>query len=248
MASVATGTRWCFTLNNYTPEELYQCSHWFDGGLMKYMVYGHEVGDKGTCHLQGFFILRSNSRFAGVKKLNSRMHLELAKGTSEQAADYCKKDGDFYEWGALPMPPKAKGLMEQERWEGAFQSAKEGDFMACPPDIRLRYWSALKHIHKDFMQKPADLAGVCGEWYYGQAGSGKTTFARDNNPGAYIKSRDRWWCGYQGEDVVILDDLDKYHVALGGLLKDWGDKWTFKAETKGGYLWLRPSKFIVTSQ
>jgi len=65
------------------------------------MVYGREVGDSGTLHLQGFVILTNSARLSGVQRLLPRAHWEVARGNDQQASDYCKKDGDFVERGAI---------------------------------------------------------------------------------------------------------------------------------------------------
>ena len=77
--------RWCFTLNNYTEEEYNELKE-VD---CKYIVIGKGVGESGTPHLQGFVIFSNTKRLAAVKRINGRAHWEKARGTSEQAADYC---------------------------------------------------------------------------------------------------------------------------------------------------------------
>ena len=74
----------------------------------RYLVFGRERGDSGTPHLQGFFVVANPVSLSQSKTLlnNYRCHLEIARGTPQQAADYCKKDGDFEEFGELPQQGK----------------------------------------------------------------------------------------------------------------------------------------------
>jgi len=242
------GRHWCITINNYSTDESVLRLQ-FEHPSVQYSIRGYEVGDSGTPHLQAFVTFRNRQRLAHVKRVFLGCHAELKRGTIEQAIEYCKKDEVFIEHGDPPQESNTPGNQATiEKWDKVKDSAKRGNLEEIPSDIFVRYYSALKRIMADNMQRPQDLDSVCGLYYYGIAGSGKTTKARAEYPGSYIKSRDRWWDGYQGEETVILDDLDKYHVALAGLIKDWADKWTFKAEVKGGYIWIRPLRFIITSQ
>lgn len=98
--------RYCFTLNNWVPEDETRLSELAAGDRVKYLVYGRETGDSGTPHLQGFVIFNSSVLFNTAKQLlGDRCHLEAAHGTSIQASDYCKKDGDFVEFGDLGVQP-----------------------------------------------------------------------------------------------------------------------------------------------
>lgn len=237
---------WCFTINHHAEPDWKELE-----ALQKdcqYLVAGREVGANGTPHIQGYVYFTNVKSFKQIKAYLTRAHIEKQRGTALEASTYCKKDGDFFEDGEHPGSVESGGEANKERWNAVKLAAKENRLEDIPSDVYVRYYGTLKKIAKDHMKRPHDLDNVCGHWYYGRAGTGKTTTARLEHPEAYIKSRDKWWDGYQDEGTVILDDIDKYHVALGGLLKDWADKWTFKAEEKGGYKWLRPTKFIVTSQ
>jgi len=98
------------------------------------------------------------------------------------------------------------------------------------------------------MVRPPQLDGVCGVWLWGRAGSGKTTTANRLYPNAYLKPLNKWWDGYQGEDVVICDDMSIFHRSLSDMLKHWTDFLPFIAEIKRESVYIRPTKFIVTSQ
>lgn len=93
---------WCFTLNNYTEEEESSLLSLHERSDIKYLVFGREVGDSATPHLQGYVHFSIAKRFAYVQSAIPRAHLEVSEGTPQQASDYCKKDGDFYEYGVLP--------------------------------------------------------------------------------------------------------------------------------------------------
>ncbi|WP_445769492.1 hypothetical protein [Rheinheimera sp.] len=236
---------YCFTINNYTDEDCDQVQA-LDA---KYVVCGKEVGDKGVPHLQGYVYFHTVKSMLQVSKLLTRAFLASAKGSSAQNQTYCSKDNLWYEKGVPPLTNKEKGVVEKDRWEAVWSAAKEGRIDDIPAKILIQNYSTIKRIKKDYMLTPEDLAdGVCGLWYYGDTGTGKSWTARQENPGAFIKPVNKWWDGYTGQDCVIIDDLDDDHQGLMHYLKIWADRYAFKAEEKNGYFFIRPKKIIVTSQ
>lgn len=236
---------WCFTWNNYPAD--YAVALAALGS--RYHCYGKEVApNTGTLHLQGALYFTNGKTLSAVRRLLLGVHFESARGTFQQVRDYCRKDGDFYEDGTPPVDDEERGDGEAERWDNARSLAKSGALDELPADIYIRYYAALKSISRDHMPRVAHLPDVCGIWIYGRSGSGKTHAATTRFPDAFIKPRNIWWDGYSREETVILDDVDKYDVALGGKLKHWADRYAFIGEAKGGGGRFRPARLIVTSQ
>jgi len=235
---------WCFTINNPTDEDMIPL---VDNPKIKYIIVGKEKGEQGTEHAQGFVIFHGNQRMSAVKKLMPRAHLEMARGSAEQAADYCKKDGDYREEGEMPMSKKRQGECEQERWKKIKELAQSGNLEEIDPKIYVTHYRTLTAIAKDHPRKQENLPELQNEWYWGTTGTGKSRKAREENPDAYIKNCNKWWDGYNDQDVVIIEDIDAGHECLGHHLKLWTDHYPFLAETKGGSKMIRPKKIIFTS-
>lgn len=238
--------RWCFTLNNYSDddEEAVQRMR------TKYLVYGREVGANATPHLQGFVVFNSNQRLHALKALLPTAHWEITRGTSQQAADYCKKDGNFFERGQLPDAAVAGRESQQQAWADAYRLARAGDFESigdARPDILIRSYNQLRNIHRDMQARPEAATDVTGVWMYGEPGIGKSWRARHEYPDAYLKAQNKWWDGYQSQQYVILDDFDKGGLVLAHHLKIWLDRYPFQAEYKGSSVQIRPAKIIITS-
>jgi len=240
--------RWSATLNNPARGEMTGLFETLKP-LTTYQIWGHEgLSDGKTEHFQGFCKFLKPIRLTGLKKLSSRVHWERTYADDQSNIKYCsKEDATPMESGQRPAF-KDNGEREKERWDEIWDNAARNDVMAIPPRVRITSYNNIRSIAKDFMSKPKDLAGVCGEWLYGLPGYGKSHTAREENPVAYFKNPTIWWDGYQGEPCAILDDVDKFHVRLGYHLKIWADRYSFVAETKGSAIHIRPLKIVVTSQ
>jgi len=210
---------WCFTINN--PKD-------FDKLKVielkaDYVVCGEELGEKkNTPHLQGYVYFKSAKTMKSVSALLPRARLERAKGTGQQNRDYCLKEGvSLHEKGIMPKDPIKQGEKGREYWDNIKALAVDGRIDEVDSKLFVQNYNSLKSIQKDHMKKFDPLEFTTGEWWYGPSGSGKSRAARDTYPDAYIKGVNKWWDGYRGEPVVIIEDLYKFNVAMGGDLKRW---------------------------
>lgn len=243
--------RWVFTLNNPKESKV----QW-NASTMEFLVYGEEVGESGTEHHQGFVIFKTNRRRSSLKEVNDRCFWEVARGTNQQASDYCRKDGKFHEYGIMPLDPiqiaqPLGAKANSEKWREINDKAKEGDLNWIDekyPKVWNNSYRNLKTIKTDFMKRQPDLNDVCGIWYHGDAGVGKTRLVTQKYPNAYLKRMNKWFDGYQNEEVIVLDDLGKDHSFMGYELKKLADRYCYMVEIKNDSRYIRPKQVVVTSQ
>jgi len=242
-----TSRAWCFTINNPTVE---------DGEALqeiepkiKYMICGREKGAEGTKHMQGYVNLKVPISMSALKKKYlPRAHMEMAKGDAESNRVYCSKEGDFQEWGVLPMSNREKGKKGKEYWLEQLQYIKDKEEDKIDPRLVISHFNALQNIAAKYAPMPEDLPKLENLWFYGPSGTGKSSSARKEFPDSYMKAKNKWWDGYAGQETVIIDDVDIYDVKMAYDLKIWSDHYAFRAEVKGSTMPVRPKRIVVTSQ
>lgn len=147
---------WVFTVNNYTPDE-YAAIVALSPGFADYLVVGKETGESGTPHLQGYICFKNRKALATAKRLISpRAHLETKQGTPSQASEYCKKDGDFVEFGTLPGPQGKRSDWDDLRAfvEDLERVPSERELASRFPGLFARYRSSIRVICDAFLPRP----------------------------------------------------------------------------------------------
>jgi len=248
---------WCFTLNNPTAEEIPALTAVLDDATkVKYAIFQGETGENGTPHLQGYVEFLNKQRFTTAKTILGleRLHLEPRNGSRDQARCYCMKDDT--------IDPAVSGRVEIGEWGSQTRSNELGNLVAelktgsTMSDVAAKYptswvrnYRGIAAWHGMVCSKGLETNTVRGYWIYGPPGIGKThhvceglrDFPTDR---IFMKEQNKWWDGYDGEELVVLDDLD--NSAFFHLLKKWGDKYAItNAEIKGGSVKLQHVKFIV---
>lgn len=87
---------------------------------------------------------------------------------------------------------------------------------------------------------------------YGQPGTGKSSIAKDFahelHLRCYVKSADKWWHNYKGEEVIIADEIrTDLTQELEAQFKIWGDRSPFQIDIKNRNKVICPKWFIITT-
>lgn len=122
--------RWCFTLNNYTEEEVGAIGSRFKEFQW---IMGYEVGESGTPHLQGYVEFPTKIRPLSLG-LSKRIHWEVARCDRSVNIRYCSKAGNVVP-GSTLRAPRELPVIELWGWQ-----LKVRDIMQSEPDNRSIYW------------------------------------------------------------------------------------------------------------
>ena len=218
----------------------------FKGSKATYAVGQLEKGEETEHpHIQFFLNFKSKARISAITKVNKRVHCEKVL-VNNGADKYCMKEETRVD-GPIEFGVKPVQVNKKVDWDSVWQKAKEGKLEEIPASIRVIHYNKLKSIAKDNMQFK-DCDHLRGIWVWGKAGAGKSRWARAQSTSIYPKLCNKWWDGYQGEQVVVMDDFMPEHKILCQQLKIWTDRYDCILETKGGAVHAQYQWFIVTSQ
>lgn len=232
---------WCFTLNNYNTED----EETIKNSGFKYLVYGREVGgETNTPHLQGYIEFESRKRMSTLKKLHKGIHWETRKGTAEQAAAYCKKEGNVVELGTISDNKQGERNDIEKIKKACRLGLSMRDIMDFCAPKNLRYAEkCLQLFEPGRNAKPHVL------WLYGPTGTGKSKKAHEMfaEKDFYRKAKGtKWWDGYDRHKHVIIDDFRDSWWSLTEML-DLLDRYDTRVEYKGGTRQFVAEHIIVTS-
>lgn len=244
--------RFCFTKNNYTAIE---DALWRSDltNSFKFWVVGREIGDMGTPHLQGYVEFENNCKLR-ITAAKSRFellgfmgyHIEAAKGTAEQNILYCTKGGDSYEGGVRPPVKQGK----RTDLDTVCDRIKAGDTMdklidQFPSQV-VKYRHGFEFLIQ--AQQPRRFFKTEVWWLHGPTGSGKSRWAWNKEPTAYMKvSSHKWWSGYIGQESVIMDDFRPTKEMPFAFILNLFDRYPLSVETKGGMVEFVAKRIYVTS-
>lgn len=86
---MSAAKNWCFTINNYHDSDIEKLEVMFEHGHFNYIIFGQEIGEAQTPHLQGYVQMKRKMRLNQVKKfISPRAHLEVSNGSPDQNRRY----------------------------------------------------------------------------------------------------------------------------------------------------------------
>lgn len=245
---------WCFTLNNYTDGDLEHLSTlWQDcpdekkGSNITYLVYGKEVSGTGTPHLQGYVEFAGYRRIHQVKAaVSERAHLEGRLKSAQQASDYCKKDGDYEEFGTLSRPRQGR----RSDIERCFELIRGGSTELAIADFNPTVWCMYRRAldrYRVLVNPAVQRKDVRVLALIGAPGTGKTRYAYHYDMHLFrVPSPDlRWFDGYVGQRTVLIDDYTG--LAPGSLLLQLLDIYPIDVPVKGSFVAWNPATIFLTS-
>lgn len=232
---------WAFTLNNFSEDELVNLRSLELNRQIRYLVFGREVGESGTPHLQGFVYFHNAKYFSQVCNIvGPRCHVENVRGTIAQNVAYCTKDEHYEEFGTVPEQGSRNDIRDTR------ENFRSGMRLSEVINSATSYQSAkMAELMFKYAPMPPSQKRLI-KWYYGPAGCGKTRSAcEEAGNDFYITARNlKWWDGYDGQKFIVIDDLrgdfSTYHEFLRII-----DRYPFRMEYKGGSLWMQPTTEVI---
>lgn len=225
-------TSWCFTLNNWKPEDWTFITQDVEG--VNLLVVGKEgAGEGETPHLQGVVTWKKAYRFTQIKKLfNGRAHWEHAKDV-EKSANYCMKLTDYKKIdnrkkkGSRSDLTVAAELIRKHRrkrdiindpalFETCAKYSKWVDsiYYNKPKKQRVAVLKQWQQELKDMLLKPAEDRNII--WMYDKVGGvGKSFFTRHmivNHDAMQLssgKKADLLYVYTQEEADIVIFDLSR---------------------------------------
>jgi len=250
---------WVITINNPDGEVASDCPENLPDFM--YLVYQLEQGATGTVHWQGYVVFESRKRLSYLKRFLPRAHLEIRRGTHEQARDYCmmptKEDGAV----ALTDPIVLGCERDVIRTSGSGtrtdllriqDMVNEGASTMEIADNHFPTWVTCHRAIDRYILMKAPKRRWVPEVYvfFGVPGTGKSALVHEMcGDDLYSKPPgSKWFDGYFGQHDVFIDEFNGWWPEFGfDELLQVTDRYPLMVPTKGGFANFAPKRVFIAS-
>lgn len=214
---------------------------------IRYFIVGREVcPTTKNIHFQGYISFKNGKTFKQTKTWFGldKIHIEPAKGNDFQNQKYCEKDGNLILELGEPINQGKRSDISR-----AVEIIKNDGNMRKVCTEVMNY-QAVRHaeLYLKYMEAKRPVAPIEVIWIYGSSGKGKTKKVYEDNKDMDIFTpvSYKWWEGYDGHKVVLIDDIRRDFCKFHELLKLL-DIYPFRIETKGGSRQVQFNKIYITA-
>lgn len=232
------GRKFFLTVNNYSPQE------WWDAcdivHKCKYGICCKEVGELGTPHIHIWVHFENARTFNSIQKKFKRANIQQGMGRDSDQV-YLKKGGDFVEFGEPEKQGQRNDIHKVKEVISAGGGMKE-------IIEEVNSYQAIRggELLLKYLETPREIKPIEVIWFYGKAGTGKTKTVFDTEVNPFTPTTFKWWEGYDGHKVVLVDDWRPTWCSFVDLLR-LTDIYPFRIQNKGGSRQVKYNKIYFTS-
>lgn len=229
----------------------------------RYYILGFEVcPETHRPHIQGYVELsqRGGIEFRRMKRLlgpdGQSWNLQPREGTQQQAIDYCKKDGQFVEFGSPSVAQQGRRSDLEEMVAAARTLTSFSEVITAYPSLFVRYHAGMEklyarlHTFKD-LDAPPTVTLVYGTSGYGKSWYVSKVLYPDSSK-VYIPTSKNseggavWFDRYDGQPVIWLRDFGRNCLPL-DVWKNLCDVFVLRIQGKGTSYDCRPTDVVMCS-
>jgi hypothetical protein len=198
---------------------------------VRYAVWQLEKGD--TPHLQGYIELTQGVRLSALQKMMPGAHFEERFGTREQCRNYCMKEQTRIE-GPWEHGMWISGQGHRTDIDVIIDCLKGGQTEVEISDSYPKEWAKNYRMIDRWKQLHASPRAERTRFHvlWGDPGTGKSQYCKETAPNAFWRSPGPWWDGYEGQNEVILDEIEEQQLTSGELLRVI-DRYPLRVPVKG---------------
>lgn len=213
-----------------------------------------EGGETHHRHYQAHFRLHKKATFTAAQKFFHPWHCEGSTvGDGFHAAMYCLKGetavGPPQHWGAYKRQGERSDLVvvrDHFKNGGTIREAVEDDSKVETVARHFRFAQFLQLMYAPKRNLDRDFRIII---YWGPTGTGKSRAVNDLPVAKYRMCSKRWFDGYEGEQVLWLDEFNPHALDLQQFeyYLQMFDRYEFKVEIKGHMCQLQAHTAYLTS-